>query len=120
MAAASLKEGYEYFKDTKSGLIAPLSNEQVWTLILGNAVAFVVALIAIKTFISFLTKHGFKVFGWYRIAIVANESEQVYVDNLRVEPDGAARIFHVMGTKHSLNAEGVRSVNVFSSSSRIT
>jgi undecaprenyl-diphosphatase len=69
MAAASLKEGYEYFKDTKAGIIAPLSNEQVWTLLLGNAVAFVVALIAIKTFISFLTKHGFKVFGWYRIAI---------------------------------------------------
>ena len=41
----------------------------MWTLLLGNAVAFVVALIAIKTFISFLTKHGFKVFGWYRIAI---------------------------------------------------
>ena len=69
MAAASLKEGYEYYKDTKAGLIDPLSNEQVWTLVLGNVVAFVVALIAIKTFISFLTKNGFKVFGWYRIAI---------------------------------------------------
>lgn len=69
MAAASLKEGYEYYKDTKAGLIAPLSNEQVWTLVLGNVVAFIVALIAIKTFINFLTKHGFKVFGWYRIAI---------------------------------------------------
>ena len=69
MAAASLKEGYEYFKDTQSGLVAPLSNEQIWTLALGNIVAFVVALIAIKTFINFLTRNGFKVFGWYRIAV---------------------------------------------------
>ena len=69
MAAASLKEGYEYFKDTKAGIIPPLSTDQMWILALGNVVAFVVALIAIKTFIGFLTKHGFKVFGWYRIAI---------------------------------------------------
>lgn len=69
MAAASLKEGYEYFKDTKAGLVDPLSNEQIWILVLGNIVAFVVALIAIKTFINFLTRHGFKVFGWYRIAV---------------------------------------------------
>lgn len=69
MAAASLKEGYEYYKETQAGLIAPLSNDQVWTLVLGNVVAFIVALIAIKTFINFLTKNGFKIFGWYRIAI---------------------------------------------------
>ncbi len=37
--------------------------------LIGNVVSFVVALIAIKTFISFLTKHGFKLFGYYRIAI---------------------------------------------------
>jgi undecaprenyl-diphosphatase len=38
-------------------------------LLIGNAVAFVVALIAIKGFTSYLTKHGFKVFGWYRIIV---------------------------------------------------
>jgi undecaprenyl-diphosphatase len=38
-------------------------------LLLGNAVAFVVALLAIKGFISFLTRHGFKVFGYYRIIV---------------------------------------------------
>jgi undecaprenyl-diphosphatase len=69
MAAASLKDGYEYYKDVKAGIVAPLSSEQVWTLILGNAVAFVVALIAIKSFIGFLTNNGFKVFGWYRIIV---------------------------------------------------
>lgn len=38
-------------------------------LILGNVVAFIVALIAIKSFISYLQKHGFKWFGVYRIVV---------------------------------------------------
>lgn len=38
-------------------------------LIIGNIVAFVVALLAIKFFISFVTKYGFKAFGWYRIIV---------------------------------------------------
>ena len=37
--------------------------------ILGNIIAFVVALLAVKTFISVLTKYGFKFWGWYRIII---------------------------------------------------
>ena len=37
--------------------------------IIGNVVAFIVALIAVKTFISVLTKYGFKFWGWYRIVI---------------------------------------------------
>lgn len=41
------------------------------TLMIGNVVAFVVAFIAIKAFIGFLTKNGFKVFGWYRIMLGA-------------------------------------------------
>lgn len=39
------------------------------TLLIGNAVAFIVALLAIKFFISFVTKYGFKAFGWYRIVV---------------------------------------------------
>ncbi len=39
------------------------------TLLIGNAVAFIVALLAIKFFISFVTRYGFKAFGWYRIAV---------------------------------------------------
>jgi undecaprenyl-diphosphatase len=38
-------------------------------LIFGNIVAFIVALIAIRTFITYLTKHGFRIFGWYRIIV---------------------------------------------------
>ncbi|MFN8889865.1 MAG: undecaprenyl-diphosphate phosphatase [Cyclobacteriaceae bacterium] len=32
-------------------------------------VAFVVGMLAIKSFIAFLTKNGFKVFGYYRIIL---------------------------------------------------
>ena len=38
-------------------------------LLIGNVVAFIVAMIAIRFFISFLTKYGFKLFGYYRIAL---------------------------------------------------
>lgn len=41
--------------------------EHVQLLIVGNVVAFIVAILAIKFFIGFLQKHGFRVFGWYRI-----------------------------------------------------
>ena len=46
-----------------------ITSETIGILLLGNAVAFVVAMLAIKSFIAYLTKHGFKVFGWYRIAV---------------------------------------------------
>ena len=46
-----------------------LTKQNILLLVLGNVVGFVVAIIAIKAFISYLTKHGFKVFGYYRILI---------------------------------------------------
>nr|WP_297307365.1 undecaprenyl-diphosphate phosphatase [uncultured Flavobacterium sp.] len=45
------------------------TNETITTFIIGNVVAFIVALIAVKTFINVLTKYGFKFWGWYRIII---------------------------------------------------
>jgi undecaprenyl-diphosphatase len=45
--------------------------ENLGTLIIGNVVAFIVAMLAIKFFISFVTKYGFKAFGWYRIIVGA-------------------------------------------------
>ena len=45
------------------------SNDTILVFIIGNIVAFVVALIAIKTFISLLNKYGFKPWGWYRIFV---------------------------------------------------
>ncbi len=38
-------------------------------LLIGNVIAFVVAVLSIRFFITFLTKHGFKLFGWYRIVL---------------------------------------------------
>ena len=43
--------------------------DNMFTLILGNIVAFIVALLAIKFFISFITKYGFKAFGYYRVIV---------------------------------------------------
>ncbi len=48
-----------------------LTNHNIQLLVIGNVIAFIVAMFAIKGFISFLTKYGFKMFGYYRIAIGA-------------------------------------------------
>jgi undecaprenyl-diphosphatase len=47
------------------------STDKIPLLLLGNIVAFIVAMIAIKFFITILTKYGFKAFGYYRIALGA-------------------------------------------------
>lgn len=65
MFAATAYKMYKYQKEVGFAM------EDMGTLAIGNLVAFIVALIAIKGFISFLTKHGFKVFGWYRIVLGA-------------------------------------------------
>jgi undecaprenyl-diphosphatase len=44
-------------------------HDQINLLLVGNVVAFVVAWIAIRSFINFLNKHGFKLFGYYRISL---------------------------------------------------
>jgi undecaprenyl-diphosphatase len=45
-----------------------ITSEQVKLLVIGNLVAFIVAILAIRFFIGFLQKYGFRLFGWYRIA----------------------------------------------------
>ncbi len=59
MAAAT---GYKLLKGYNT-----LTSEHIKLLAIGNVVAFIVALLAIKFFIGFLQKHGFKLFGYYRI-----------------------------------------------------
>ena len=63
MFAAS---GYKLLDNYKA-----ITSDNIGILIFGNVVAFIVAFIAIKSFISFLTKYGFKVFGYYRIVVGA-------------------------------------------------
>ncbi|HYC30330.1 MAG TPA: undecaprenyl-diphosphate phosphatase [Chitinophagaceae bacterium] len=54
--------GYKLLKGYKD-----IHSEQIKLLVIGNAVAFIVAILAIKFFIGFLQKHGFRLFGVYRI-----------------------------------------------------
>jgi undecaprenyl-diphosphatase len=63
MLGATVKKLYDYYK---AGFV--LNDEQVNLLIVGNVVGFIVAMIAIKSFIGYLSKNGFKMFGYYRIA----------------------------------------------------
>ncbi|HBS12325.1 MAG TPA: UDP-diphosphatase, partial [Flavobacteriaceae bacterium] len=64
MFGATAKKLYDYYK---AGF--ELSSEQINFLIIGNVIAFIVALIAIKSFIDYLSKKGFKIFGYYRIVL---------------------------------------------------
>jgi undecaprenyl-diphosphatase len=66
MAAAS---GYKLLKIILHPDGVTMLKDNLTILLIGNIVAFVVAMIAIKSFITFLQKHGFKVFGWYRIVV---------------------------------------------------
>ena len=63
MFAATLKSMYD-----EKELLLQSSGREWLLLLVGNAVAFVVAYLAIKSFIAFLQKKGFRAFGWYRIA----------------------------------------------------
>jgi undecaprenyl-diphosphatase uppP len=65
MFAATVYKMYKLFSEGGSEIIM----NNLSALIVGNVVAFVVALLAIKFFISFVTKYGFKAFGWYRIIV---------------------------------------------------
>ncbi len=64
MAAAT---GYKLLKAYKETPDMLLNKDNMMLLAIGNIVAFVVAMFAIKFFIGYLQKHGFKLFGWYRI-----------------------------------------------------
>jgi undecaprenyl-diphosphatase len=61
MFAASILELFETYQS--------INHSNIFILLLGNVIAFCVAIIAIKGFIAYLTKHGFKIFGYYRIIV---------------------------------------------------
>lgn len=66
MFAATAKKMFDFYQDGIN-----ISNDQWILLGVGNLVGFIVAIIAIKSFINFITKNGFKLFGWYRIIVGA-------------------------------------------------
>ena len=64
MLAATGYKLYKYYKQSGG-----FSSEDIQLLAIGNVVAFIVAMVAIKFFISFLKKYGFRVWGIYRIVV---------------------------------------------------
>ena len=58
------------------------SVNEIKLLAVGNIVAFVVAVIAIKFFISFLKKHGFRIWGIYRVILGIVLLVMIYTRNL--------------------------------------
>lgn len=64
MFGATSKKLYDFYKNGFE-----ISSEQINLLIIGNIVAFIVAMLAIKYFITFLQTQGFRLFGWYRIIV---------------------------------------------------
>lgn len=64
MLGATAKKVWDFMKEGDG-----FSGEQINLLIIGNIVAFIVAFIAIKGFINYVTKNGFKIFGIYRIIV---------------------------------------------------
>jgi undecaprenyl-diphosphatase len=65
MLAASAKSFYDVYRDHPE----VLAKDNMITLLIGSLIAFLVALLAIRFFISYLQKHGFKLFGYYRIIL---------------------------------------------------
>lgn len=64
MFGATVLSMFKFYRDGGS-----FGESEITALIIGNLVAFLVAMAAIKSFITFLTRHGFKVFGYYRILV---------------------------------------------------
>ena len=65
MAGATLLDLLDMFKKGTDWA----TTHNIEMLVLGCVVAFIVAIFAMKWFVSFLTRYGFKAFGWYRIII---------------------------------------------------
>jgi undecaprenyl-diphosphatase len=65
MLGATVKDLFDFYK--KGNFNGPEMHDDIKYLVIGSIIAFIVALLAIRTFITFLEKRGFKLFGWYRI-----------------------------------------------------
>ncbi|MEK0423847.1 MAG: hypothetical protein RLZ95_1757 [Bacteroidota bacterium] len=65
MLAASAKSTLDVYKDSPE----VFNSNNLYTLLIGGAVAFFVALLSVKFFIGFIQKRGFALFGWYRIIV---------------------------------------------------
>jgi len=64
MFAATVYKMYDFYK---SGVT--VQEDQITLLVIGNVIAFIVAILAIRSFINALTKYGLKMYGYYRIGV---------------------------------------------------
>jgi undecaprenyl-diphosphatase len=62
MFAATAKDLLDWYKEKGT-----ITSHEIQFLAVGNIIAFLVAMLAIKFFIDYLKKYGFKLFGYYRI-----------------------------------------------------
>jgi len=67
MFGATCKKVYDLLKDGTGDAL--LQGNHLTLLLAGNVIAFLVAILAIKFFLNYVTKYGFKAFGWYRIIV---------------------------------------------------
>lgn len=67
MLGATCLEMFKMITHGDGSILAQGNNLEM--LIIGSVVAFIVAILAIKFFINYVTKYGFAAFGWYRIIV---------------------------------------------------
>ena len=64
MFGASLLKAVKYIAEG-----AAMTGGELGILVVGTLVAFIVSVLVIKFFMSYIKKHDFKIFGWYRIIL---------------------------------------------------
>jgi len=55
---------YDFYKNR-----AEMTTDHLGVVAIGFVVSFVVAVIVVKSFLSYLTRHGFGLFAWWRVAV---------------------------------------------------
>ncbi|MBS1585746.1 MAG: undecaprenyl-diphosphate phosphatase [Bacteroidetes bacterium] len=86
MFAATVKKLYDFHKEGFT-----FQPGQMSMLIVGNIIAFIVAMIAIRSFIQFLQKHSFRAFGVYRIIAAAVIFVLLYANVIKKGSDAPAK-----------------------------
>jgi len=102
MAAASVKKLWDFHKE---GIA--FQPGQVSMLVVGNIIAFIVALVAVKTFISYVQKHTFRAFGIYRIIAGLTVFALIYSGVIRKKEDApnpvkTVRVISPIAIVHSI------------------
>ncbi len=64
MFGATAKKLYDFYREGYA-----ISGYELKLLAIGNIIAFIIAMLAIRYFINFLQTKGFRLFGWYRIIV---------------------------------------------------